>query len=252
MSSSKDSLNVILFGETGVGKSSVINLIAGEQTAKVSPDVEGCTMDSTDYVIPIEGRDVKIWDTVGLEEPEMGVNGYLTAIEKAHALICKLSEAGGVDLLLFCIRGSRITATTQSNYRLFYEVLCDKRVPIALVITNLEREVKMEDWWERNKMYIEKYGIHSAGHACVTGVQDEVEKYAQSRIEMLKLFLGAQRQGEVFDAIGVMACEATRGFSDDFLHDRNPPKGERMVRTLIKRCNMDGETARRLSSMISI
>ncbi|KIK27898.1 hypothetical protein PISMIDRAFT_674209, partial [Pisolithus microcarpus 441] len=141
---SSNSLNIILFGETGVGKSSVINLIAERSVAEVSPDADGCTMNSTDYQFTIGSRKITIWDTVGLEEPQMGINGYYTAIVKAYSLIQKLSKAGGVDLLLFCIRGNRVTATTQSNYRLFYEVLCDKQVPIALVITHLEREHKME------------------------------------------------------------------------------------------------------------
>ncbi|KAG1716108.1 hypothetical protein ID866_1080, partial [Astraeus odoratus] len=174
---STDTLNVILFGETGVGKSSVINLITGRKVAEVSPDVEGCTMNSKDYEFTLGSKLIKIWDTVGLEEPQMGVNGYYAAIVKAYALISKLSTAGGVDLLLFCFRGNKITATTQSNYRLFYEVLCNKQVPIALVITHLERERRMEDWWDRNERHILKYGIQSAGHACVTGLVDKKDKY---------------------------------------------------------------------------
>jgi hypothetical protein len=125
-------LNIILFGETGVGKSSVINLIAGRPLAQTSPDVQGCTMSFKPYTFPAHGRTLHIWDTVGLEEPEMGVNGYLPAIEQACELIHHLTRQGGVDLLLFCIRGNRVTATTQSNYR-------------------LEREADMEKWWERNE-----------------------------------------------------------------------------------------------------
>ncbi|KIK27900.1 hypothetical protein PISMIDRAFT_145192 [Pisolithus microcarpus 441] len=153
------SINIILFGETGVGKSSVVNLIAGRTVAEVSPDVEGCTLQSKEYKFDVGSIRVSIWDTVGLEEPEVGVDGYIPAIEKAWLLIKRLREAGGVDLLLFCIRANRVTMTTQSNYRLFYEVLCGQQVPIALVITHLEREVDMEDWWTRNHKSIEKYGI---------------------------------------------------------------------------------------------
>ncbi|KIK15328.1 hypothetical protein PISMIDRAFT_328817, partial [Pisolithus microcarpus 441] len=75
-----NTLNVILFGETGVGKSSVINLMAGSLVAEVSSDLGGCTMNSTDYKVTIGSRKITIWDTVGLEEPEMGVNGYYLAI----------------------------------------------------------------------------------------------------------------------------------------------------------------------------
>ncbi|KIM65690.1 hypothetical protein SCLCIDRAFT_1212097 [Scleroderma citrinum Foug A] len=144
-------------------------------------------MRATEHRLFVDPMHINIWDTVGLEEPEMGVNGYFPAIEKAHALIRRLREVGGVNLLLFCIRGNRITTTAQSNYRLFYEVLCEEQVPVGLVITNLEREVNMEDWWVRNKKSIEKYGIKCAGHACVTGLPDDRGpdgKYAKSRKAM--------------------------------------------------------------------
>ncbi|KIJ12384.1 hypothetical protein PAXINDRAFT_82988, partial [Paxillus involutus ATCC 200175] len=164
------SLNVILFGETGVGKSSVINLISGRTVANVS-NIEGCTMSSTLYRVFIEGRGFNIWDTVGLGGPEYGVNGFLPPIEKSLELIQRLSAQGGVDLLLFCMRGKRITATTRSNYKLLYEVLCWSKVPIAFVITHLERKYVMEEWWIRNMKSLEKYGIiENAGHACVTGI----------------------------------------------------------------------------------
>ncbi|KAH0827568.1 P-loop containing nucleoside triphosphate hydrolase protein [Lanmaoa asiatica] len=250
MSSSGEALNIILFGETGVGKSSVINLLAGEPVAKISSDVEGCTLQSTKYTLPLSDAEVRIWDTVGLEEPTMGVNGYLTAIEKAFALIRDLSNAGGVDLLLFCIRGSRITATTQGNYRLFHEVLCNKEVPIALVVTNLEREAKMEDWWGRNEEYIKKYGIHSVGHACVTGVEED-EKYGESKDTLRNLLLSQLNNRRRFSMQPETWFARLLAGLGAFLHSKNPPKGEKMVRTLVKRCNMDGETARRLASLLT-
>jgi hypothetical protein len=47
-------------------------------------------------------------------------------------LISKLRKEGGIDLLLFCVRAGRFTSTTQNNYRLFYEWLCEKNVPIVV------------------------------------------------------------------------------------------------------------------------
>ena len=180
----------------------------------------------------------------------MGVNGYLTAIEKAHALIRELSDEGGVDLLLFCIRGSRITATTQSNYRLFHEVLCAKQVPIALVITNLERETPMENWWVRNEEHIKKYGINSVGHACVTGVVEEREKYEESE-KTLRLLLSQLNKGQRFSMPPESWFARILAGLGSLVQGKNPPKGEKMVRTLVKRCNMDGNTARRLAALLA-
>ncbi|KIJ05543.1 hypothetical protein PAXINDRAFT_93341, partial [Paxillus involutus ATCC 200175] len=87
-------------------------------------------------------------------------------------LIRSLRSAGGVDLLIFCIRGGRLSATLQHNYRLFSEFLCQNQVPIALVVTNLEREQwRMEDWWDQNSESARiEHGIEVVGRACITAI----------------------------------------------------------------------------------
>ncbi|KAG1742215.1 P-loop containing nucleoside triphosphate hydrolase protein [Suillus lakei] len=159
---------IVLFGETGAGKSSLVNLMAEEEVANTSPDMQRCTMKWKEHIIGFGGDSYTVFDTVGLEEPQLGVKGYLETVENAYQLIKTLEGRGGIDLLLFCIRAGRVTATLQSNYRLFHEFLCDKKVPIVLAITNLEREQRMEDWWDRNRRTFEKYQIEVAGHACIT------------------------------------------------------------------------------------
>lgn len=238
------SVNIVLFGETGVGKSSVINLIAAHQVASVSPDAHGRTLSSKRYSFSVGGRSFHIWDTAGLEQPEMGAVGYMAAIEGALALIHQLAQQGGVDLLLFCMRGNRVTATTQSNYRLFYEVLCRSQVPIALVITHLEREPDMEAWWTRNLASLEKYGIRPAGHACVTGLPAH-SKYPESKANIERMLRGYNGQGKYVMPADSWFLEFLRFFGW-FAPPKKELKKKELLKVLTKRCKLNPKIAQEL------
>ncbi|KAF9232432.1 hypothetical protein BU15DRAFT_55036 [Melanogaster broomeanus] len=241
------SVNIIVFGERDAGTRSVINLIAGRPVANFSPDVHGFIMSSKQYLFDVTGRHFRIWDTVSLEEPEMEVIGYLMAIKKAHELIQQLSKEGGVDLLLFCIRGSRFTATIQSNYRLFYEVLCRSAVPISLVITHLEREPDMDDWWPRNSKSLEKYGIMGAGHACVTGLPDH-SKYEESKIAIQNLLVSYDGKGKYSMPSDAWFMEFMRLFGL-----WAPPKAlkrKSLMNFLTKHCGMDPKVAQDIAEKL--
>ncbi|KAN0091355.1 hypothetical protein V8E55_004921 [Tylopilus felleus] len=168
--------NVLIVGETGAGKSSVVNLIAGERLAEVHSGADACTLEATSYDIILPDNQglshhIRLFDTVGLNESQFKKNAYLSAVEKANTLICQLQRTGGIRLLLFCIRGGRITAVMQNNYRLFCDILCQNKVPVAFVITGLENEESMEGWWERNVLSFEACGLSCASHACVTAIR---------------------------------------------------------------------------------
>ncbi|KAJ8581040.1 hypothetical protein M405DRAFT_706516, partial [Rhizopogon salebrosus TDB-379] len=161
--------NIVIFGETGAGKSSVINLMAGLDVARTSPDMELCTLQWREHTISFNETRYQVFDTVGLVDPHEYPEKYPAAVINAYSLINALNGRGGINLLLFCVRAGRVTATLQNIYRLFFEFFCEKNVPLALVITGLDRERgDMEDWYTRNAGIFKKYDMHFAGHACIT------------------------------------------------------------------------------------
>jgi hypothetical protein len=91
------------------------------------------------------------------------------------------------------VRGPRIEGLTQKNYEIFYEILCEKKVPIVLVITGLENEDNIDDWWTENEGEFRTEGMSFADVACITAIKGKRDMFAmvfeQSREKVERLVL---------------------------------------------------------------
>lgn len=97
----REGIQVVLIGEPNVGKSSLLNRLAGEEVAIVT-DVPGTTRDAVREQIDIDGLPVHIIDTAGLRETEdaverIGINRTWSQIEKADLALVVTDAAGGDD-----------------------------------------------------------------------------------------------------------------------------------------------------------
>jgi len=161
-------LNVIFFGETGAGKSSVINLILGSDKAKVADGQVVVTLESTVYPVKLDGKTYNLYDTAGLGEPSGGTVDNATAVGNLYRLVSDLSYSGGVNLLVFVVCCGRVTGAMRKSYGLFYHGFCDSKVPIVIVVTRCEYvEPTMDRWWIDNEVSFTRDGMSFNGHVCV-------------------------------------------------------------------------------------
>ncbi|KAI9567588.1 P-loop containing nucleoside triphosphate hydrolase protein [Boletus coccyginus] len=233
--------NIIIFGEAGVGKSSVINLIAGQKRAHISNDALGCTFQYQRHTVMLDEMPFALWDTTGLDEGSEGIVPAKLAEGNLRALIRGLANSGGIHLVIYCIRGTRLTKALKHNYDLFYTAVCRKKVPVALVVTGLEyQEGDMETWWDENKAALQCCGMWFHAHACVTtlDVDDAVIRArrsdSQKRLRELVVEYAGRRPWKIEPSISLtLFRNILRGL---------PSMGKKTTRRVIV---CDGTTSRR-------
>lgn len=87
----REGLHVVLAGQPNVGKSSLLNALAGEDIAIVT-DIAGTTRDRVTQLIHLEGVPIHIVDTAGLRETKdtvesLGIARTWEEITKAHVIL---------------------------------------------------------------------------------------------------------------------------------------------------------------------
>jgi len=102
----REGITVVLAGQPNVGKSSLLNALAGAELAIVTP-IPGTTRDKVSETIQIEGVPLHVIDTAGLREhhethdevERIGISRSWTEIDSADAVIFlhDLTRAGDVD-----------------------------------------------------------------------------------------------------------------------------------------------------------
>ncbi|MBI3420123.1 MAG: tRNA uridine-5-carboxymethylaminomethyl(34) synthesis GTPase MnmE, partial [Proteobacteria bacterium] len=96
----REGLQIVLIGQPNVGKSSLLNRLAGEEVAIVTA-IPGTTRDTIRQHIELEGIPLHIIDTAGLRETQdeverIGIARTWEAIEKANLALLLIDAAKGV------------------------------------------------------------------------------------------------------------------------------------------------------------
>lgn len=137
---------ILVFGGTGQGKSSLINVLTDSERAAVSDRADGETFKTTPYSVKREGCNYTFLDTVGLGEFD-GAGARVEGKAAFSHLWKLLMDKEGFNLAIMVQRGRLTEAQFRNNYDVFVGLICKEAgIPVILAKTGLESRWNPETW----------------------------------------------------------------------------------------------------------
>jgi len=129
----KDGINTVIVGKPNAGKSSLLNLLVGEDKAIVT-SIAGTTRDVLEESIRLHGISLNIIDTAGIRSTEDEVEKI--GVDKARRY------AANADLIIYVVDAS---IGLDENDDAIMELIADKKVIVLLNKSDLEQVVCEND-----------------------------------------------------------------------------------------------------------
>ncbi|KAG2121599.1 P-loop containing nucleoside triphosphate hydrolase protein, partial [Suillus clintonianus] len=159
---------IVIFGTTGSGKSSLINLLLGSEQARASNDAIGCTATNDDYLFSVDKRKYRLWDTPGLNEGSEGLVPGKVALKNLKSFVKELMHVKNrAPLFILCIQGSQGVKTQLRHYDSLKSII--SAAPFAIVVTGMDTcsSWPWSKWWDENSKVLQSFNAASVDHACV-------------------------------------------------------------------------------------
>lgn len=122
----KEGIQTVILGKPNAGKSSLLNILIGEERAIVT-DIEGTTRDTLEESINLNGITLNIVDTAGIRKTEDVVEKI--GVDKA------ISHAKDADLIVFVVDASRALDENDKN---IIKLIQDKKAIVLLNKSDLD------------------------------------------------------------------------------------------------------------------
>ena len=128
--------NVLVIGNSGVGKSTLINSVLGKEAAKTDWGTHGTTTKLEIYESESDQVPFRVIDTIGFEPNYLKERRAVNAVRKwSRDCARKGGENGRIDVIWFCVDGTRSKLFAEDIRRMTRAVSMWKTVPVIAVIT---------------------------------------------------------------------------------------------------------------------
>lgn len=128
----KEGIKTVIIGKPNAGKSSLLNVLVGEERAIVT-EIAGTTRDTLEEAISIQGIPLNIIDTAGIRDTEDVIEKI--GVEKAKENI------KSADLILYVVDGSR---QLDQNDELIMRMIEDKKVIVLRNKSDLDQKADLD------------------------------------------------------------------------------------------------------------
>ena len=205
----REGMTLVIAGQPNVGKSSLLNALAGRETAIVTP-VAGTTRDILREHIQIDGLPLHIIDTAGLRESDdvieqEGIRRAWAQIEQADRVLLVIDDQAG------------FSAADQ---------LVLEQLPGNLPRTHLYNKI---DLTKRSPGYTDKNGIHEVGVSAQTGVGIE---HLRQHLKQVMGYQDSAATGFSARRRHLQALQATRAHLGNGNNHLNARNGELLAEEL--------------------
>lgn len=163
----KEGIQTVILGKPNAGKSSLLNVLLGEERAIVT-DIEGTTRDTLEETILLDSIMLHVMDTAGIRQTADVVEQI--GVEKAR------SSADKADLILYVVDSSR---ALDENDDMIMDFIKDKKAILLLNKTDLEPVITRE-------MLQEKLSAYSQQNFEIVAISAKEEKGMEQLEHILK------------------------------------------------------------------
>lgn len=169
--SNSKSVSIMITGKTGVGKSTLVNTLVGQEVAKEGRDLSHCSTKVESHSKKVEDVDLTVWDSPGLQDETQKEAEYLQDIKQ---------NCGDIHLLVYCIRMSEENCRT--------DIIAMKKLTDTLG----------QDLW-KNAIIVLTFANDVVAKARAKHGNDEkkIQKYFKKNLKKWKKEIVAKLQSEV-------------------------------------------------------